>query len=75
MLDAIAGEHADAAVVHADGEVDGQFALGRAQDGAHRRVEMEAVGGGLELRQGDVIGVGTLHFVVHGGVSSSALRL
>ena len=49
VLDAVAGEHLDRAVVHVDREVDGQLAARLAQDPAQPWVEVEALGGQVEL--------------------------
>ena len=57
VLDAVAGEDLDAAVVHVDREVDGQLAARLAQDAAEAGVEIEAVGGQVELPLCDVPGV------------------
>ena len=57
VLDAVAGEDLDRAVVHVDREVDGELAARLAQDEAHARVEVEAVGGEVELSLGDFPGV------------------
>jgi hypothetical protein len=53
VLDAVAGEDLHAAVVHVDGEMDGQLAAGLAQDEAHPGVEVQALGGQVELALGD----------------------
>ena len=52
VLDAVAGEDLDAAVVHLDREVDGQLAARLAQDLAQAGVEVEPVGGEVELLPG-----------------------
>src|SRR4029078_635588 len=49
VLDSIAGEALDAAVVHVDREVNGELATGLAQDAAHALVQPEALGGEIEL--------------------------
>ena len=49
VLDAIAGEHLDAAVVHVDREVDRQLTARFAEDPAEPRVEAQAIGGQVEL--------------------------
>ena len=49
VLDAVAGEDLDAAVVHLDREVDGQLAARLTQDLAQAGVEVEALGGEVEL--------------------------
>ncbi len=54
VLDAVAGEDLDAAVVHLHREVDGELAARLAQDLAQSRVEVEALGGQVELLLGDV---------------------
>ena len=51
VLDAVAGEDPRYAVVHLDGEVDGEFALALAENDAHVVIESEAVSGGVELRE------------------------
>jgi hypothetical protein len=53
VLDAVAGEDRDAAVVHRDREVDGELALRHPQDAAHALVEIELVCGVVELGLGD----------------------
>ena len=53
VLDAIAREHPDRAVVHLHGEVDRQLTAGLAQDAAHALVEVEPLGGQIELLLGD----------------------
>ena len=53
VLDAIAGEDLDRPVVHVDREVDGELAPWLAQDEAHARVEIEAIGRQVELSLGD----------------------
>ena len=57
VLDAVAGEDLDAAVVHLDREVDGELAARLAQDAAQAGVEVEPVGGEIELLLGDCPGV------------------
>ena len=49
VLDAVAGEDLDGAVVHRDREVDGQLAARLAQDAAHAGIHAEAFGGEIEL--------------------------
>ena len=49
VLDSIPGKHLDAPVVHFDGEVDGKFAVGHAQQFAIAGVEIENVSGNVEL--------------------------
>ena len=65
VLDAVAGEDLDRAVVHLHREVDGQLAARLAQDAAQAGVEVQALGGQVELllrdlpgvdRRGDVLG-------------------
>ena len=65
VLDAVAREDLDAAVVHVDREVNGELATGLAQDAAHPFVKVELLGGKVELalghgprvdRGGDVLG-------------------
>ena len=53
VLDAVAGEDLDVAVVHGDREVDGELALRDAQHAAHAVIEVELVGGVVELGLGD----------------------
>jgi hypothetical protein len=48
VLDAVAGEDARAAVVHADGHLDVQLAVWHAEEEAHLFLETEIVGGALE---------------------------
>ena len=71
VLDAIAGEDPDRAVVHLHGEVDRQLAAGLAQDSAHALVEVEPLGGQVELLLGDRprIDVGGNVFGGHGSVA------
>ena len=57
VLDAVAGEDLDRAVVHLHREVDGQLAAGLAQDAAEAGVEVEPLGGQVELLLGDLPGV------------------
>ena len=54
VLDAIAGEYLDAPVIHVDREVDGQLATWLAQNAAQARVEVEPLGGEVELPLGDL---------------------
>ena len=49
VLDAIAGEDLDAAVVHLHREVDDELAARLAQDLAQPGIEVEALGGEVEL--------------------------
>src|SRR5262249_37785834 len=65
VLDAVAGEHADAAVIHAHRKMNDELALGLAKDRAHAGIESQALGGSLELGHGDLVGIGTLHLIVH----------
>jgi hypothetical protein len=60
VLDAVALEDLDRAVVALDREVDGPLALGDAQHGAQPRVEGKMVGGRIELgeRRGKGVGSG-----------------
>ena len=48
VLHAVADEDVDAAVVHADGHLHADLAVGRAQDLAHVLFETDPVGGALE---------------------------
>ena len=57
VLDAVAGEDLDRAVVHLHGEVDGQLAARLAEDAAQAGVEVEPLGGQVELLLGDLPGV------------------
>ena len=57
VLDAVAGEDLDRAVVHLHREVDGQLAARLAQDAAQAGVEVEALGGKVELLLGDLPGI------------------
>src|SRR5258708_1983995 len=50
VLNAIAGEHLDASVIHADGKVDGQLTLGHTQDLAELLAQIEPLASGVELR-------------------------
>ena len=43
-MHAVAGEAANAAIVHANREVDGQLALRVAEDAVHARVELQPLG-------------------------------
>ncbi len=70
VLDAVAGEDLDAAVVHVHREVDGQLAARLAQHAAQARVEVEPVGGQVELLLGHfprVDGPAGGSFGCHGG--------
>ena len=49
VLDAVAGEHLDAPVVHLHREVDGQLAARLAQHAAKTGIEVESFGGEIEL--------------------------
>ena len=53
VLDAVPGEDPDVAVVHGDREVDGELALRNPQHATHPVVEVELVGGVVELGLGD----------------------
>ena len=53
VLDAVAGEDLDAAVVHLHREVDRQLAARFAQDPPQARIEVQAIGGQVELLLGD----------------------
>ena len=53
MLHAVAGEESHGAVIHAHREVDRQLALRQAQGGADAGVDVQPIGGGLELAQRD----------------------
>ena len=57
VLDAVAGEDLDGAVVHVDREVDGELAARLAEDRAQPRIEVEALGGEVELVLRDLPGV------------------
>ena len=57
VLDAVAGEDLDGAVVHVDREVDGQLAARLAEHRAEPRVEVEALRGEVELALRDLPGV------------------
>ena len=57
VLDAVARVDLDRAVVHLHREVDGQLAAGLAQDAAEAGVEVEPLGGEVELLLGDLPGV------------------
>ena len=54
VLDAVAGEDLDGAVVHLHREVDGELAPGLPQDLAQAGVEVEPLGGEVELLLGHV---------------------
>ena len=60
VLDAVAGEDFDGAVVHADGDVDGDLADGRAQDLHDSGVEIEFLCGDIESSGLCFPGVGLL---------------
>ena len=53
VLDAVAGEDHDAAIVHGDREVHRQLTLWDPQDASHPVVEIELVRGVVELGLGD----------------------
>ena len=53
VLDAVAGEDLDRPVVHVDREVAGEFAPRLAQDEPHPGVQVEPLGGEIELSLGD----------------------
>ena len=53
VLDAVAGEDLDAAVIHLHREVDDELAARLAQDLAQSRIEIEALRGQIELLLGD----------------------
>ena len=78
VLDPVAGEDLDVPVVHGHREVDGQLALGHAEDVAETGVEVELVGGLVELLLGDgpdVRGFGDGLLFGHGGrMLSLAIR-
>jgi hypothetical protein len=57
VLDAEAGVDLDGAVVHLHREVDGQLAARLTQDAAQAGVEVEPLGGQVELLLGDLPGV------------------
>ena len=57
VLDAVAGEELHAAVIHVHREGHDKFALGLTQDGPQRRVEIEPVGGDVELALGHSPGI------------------
>ena len=67
VLDAIAGEDPDVAVVHRHREVDGQLALRDAKHAPHAVIEVELVGGVVELRLGDGPDVRSLRHRVGAG--------
>ncbi len=70
VLDAVAGEDLDVAVVHRHREVDRQLALRHPKDSAKPGVEAELVGGLVELLLGDgpdVRGFGDGALVGHRG--------
>ena len=54
VLDAIAGEDLDAAVVHLHREVDDELAPRLAEDLAQSGIEVEPLGGEIELLLGDL---------------------
>ena len=67
-----------AAVVHVDREVDGQLAARLAQDLAHALVEVQSLGGQIELALGDFPGVdraATCSVVMERGSSVSGGRI
>ena len=53
VLDAVAGEDLHVAVIHGDREVDGELALRDPQHATHPVVEVELLGGVVELGLGD----------------------
>ena len=57
VLDAVAGEDLDRPVVHVDGEMDGQLAPRLAQDAAQAGVQLEPLGGQVELSLRDLPGI------------------
>jgi hypothetical protein len=67
VLDAMPGEDLDVAVVEGDREVDGQLALRDAKDAPHAVIEVELVGGVVELRLGDCPDVRCLRHRVGAG--------
>ena len=67
VLDAMPGEDPDVAVVEGDREVDGQLALRDAKDAPHAVIEVELVGGVVELRLGDGPDVRSLRHRVGAG--------
>ena len=54
VLDAEAGEDLDGAIVHVDGKVDGELAAGLAQDAPEAGIQVELLGGEVELALGHV---------------------
>ncbi len=62
VLDAVAGEHLDAPIVHAHGKIDDQLALGHAQNGAQALGKLQTFGGGVELGDRLHIGIDDLEF-------------
>src|SRR5580765_3604232 len=65
VRDAVPDEHLVAAVVHAHRDAHREAALGRAQDRAHALVELEPVGGLVEVMLSDVERVQVLGLQVH----------
>src|SRR5439155_10253921 len=53
VLDAIAGEHLDPSIIHADRNLDLHFAEGGHEDLPHVRFEIDEVGGPVELALDD----------------------
>ena len=68
VLHAIAGEGADAAVVHLHGEVDGELPFGALQAGQDALVQAEQRGGGVELLQRRLVGIGLRALRVQSGL-------
>ena len=66
VLDAVAREDLDGPVVHLHGEVDGQLAARLAQDPAQAGVELESIGGEVELLLRDVPGIDLRSDVLRG---------
>ena len=56
VLNAVAGEHVNAAIVHVNREVNDEFALDLAQDLAEAILEIKDVSRPVELLLGDDIG-------------------
>ena len=59
VLDAVALEDLDRAVIALDGEVDRELALGYSEDGAQAGLERDVVGCGIELRERRRQGIGS----------------
>jgi hypothetical protein len=72
VLDAIAGEHLDAAIVHLHGEVDRQLTAGLAKDASQAGIEVEPVRGEVELLLRNLPGIDLRSDVFgrHEGVAS-----